>query len=177
MIEFSQVATLVIAALVLLSILSSVLSFRFGAPLLLVFLLVGLLAGEDGPGQIQFSNAPLAYMIGSLALAVILFDSGFATPIKSYRAAAGPAIALATVGVVVTAALVGWLAHALLPLDWPESLLLGAAVSSTDAAAVFFLLRAGGLRIKDRARSILEIESGTNDPAAIFLTVVLLEAP
>jgi cell volume regulation protein A len=174
--DFGQAATLVIAALVLLSILSSVVSFRLGAPLLLVFLLVGLLAGVDGPGRIQFDNAHVAYLIGSLALAVILFDSGFATGLGSFREHAGPAISMATVGVALTAAIVGVVAHALLPLSWSESLLLGAIVGSTDAAAVFFLLRTGGIRIRERARSILEIESGSNDPAAIFLTLVLLEA-
>lgn len=174
--EFGQAGTLVIAALVLLSILSSVLSFRFGAPLLLVFLLVGLLAGEDGPGQIHFDDAPVAYLIGSLALAVILFDSGFATGLGTFRAHAGPALSLASVGVLLTAAVVGGAAHLLLPLSWSESLLLGAIVASTDAAAVFFLLRTGGIRIRERARAILEIESGSNDPTAIFLTLVLLEA-
>ncbi|MGH8481498.1 MAG: potassium/proton antiporter, partial [Nevskiaceae bacterium] len=174
--DFGQATTLVIAALVLLSILSSVVSFRLGAPLLLVFLLVGLLAGEDGPGQIHFDDAQVAYLIGSLALAVILFDSGFATGLREFREHAGPAISMATAGVVLTAAIVGVAAHALLPLSWSESLLLGAIVGSTDAAAVFFLLRTGGIRIRERARSILEIESGSNDPAAIFLTLVLLEA-
>jgi cell volume regulation protein A len=174
--DFGQAATLVIAALVLLSILSSVVSFRLGAPLLLVFLMVGLLAGEDGPGQIHFNDAHVAYLIGSLALAVILFDSGFATGLTTFRAQAGPALSLATVGIVVTAAIVGAAAHALLPLSWSESLLLGAIVASTDAAAVFFLLRTGGIRVRERPRSILEIESGINDPAAIFLTLVLLEA-
>jgi potassium/hydrogen antiporter len=173
--EVGQATTLIIAALVLLSILSSALAFRFGAPLLLVFLVVGLLAGEDGPGQIHFNNAPLAYLIGSLALAVILFDSGFATPLRSYRLSAPPAIALATVGAFVTAAVVGACAHTVLPLTWTESLLLGAALSSTDAAAVFFLLRAGGIRVRERTRSILEIESGTNDPVAVFLTLTLVE--
>ncbi|MBI2384340.1 MAG: potassium/proton antiporter [Gammaproteobacteria bacterium] len=175
MAEYGHAFALVVAALVLLSILSSVLSFRLGAPLLLVFLLVGLLAGEDGPGNIHFNDAPLAYAAGSLALAVILFDSGFATPLRVYRVAAAPAITLATLGVVVTAALAGWVAHAVLPLSWTESLLLGAAISSTDAAAVFFLLRTGGIRIRERVRSILEIESGTNDPVAVFLTLTLLE--
>jgi cell volume regulation protein A len=173
--EFGQATTLVIATLVLISIVSSVLSFRLGAPLLLVFLLVGLLAGEDGPGQIHFSDAPVAYLVGSLALAVILFDSGFATPLRTARSHAAPALTLATLGVLLTAAIVGAAAHALLPLSWPESLMLGAALSSTDAAAVFFLLRAGGIRIRERVRSILEIESGTNDPVAVILTVTLVE--
>ncbi len=173
--DFGQTLTLAIAALVLISILSSVLSFRLGAPLLLGFLLVGLLAGEDGPGQIHFSNAAVAYWIGSLALAVILFDSGFATPMKSLRMAALPALSLASLGVILTSLLVGGLAHLLLPLSPAESLLLGAAIASTDAAAVFFLLRTGGVRIRERVRSVLEIESGSNDPVAIFLTVALLE--
>lgn len=174
--DFGQTATLVIAVLVLLSILSSVLSFRLGAPLLLVFLFVGLLAGEDGIGQIHFNDAPVAYLVGSLALAVILFDSGFATGLPSFRAHAGPALALATFGVMLTAAVVGAVAHLLLPLSWSESLLLGAIVGSTDAAAVFFLLRTRGIRIRERVRSILEIESGSNDPAAIFLTLLMLQA-
>jgi potassium/hydrogen antiporter len=174
--DIAYAATLVIAALVLLSILSSVVSFRLGAPLLLVFLLVGLLAGEDGPGRIAFDNAPVAYLIGSLALAVILFDSGFATGLGAFRAHAGPAVSLATVGVLLTAVVVGVVAHAVLPLSWSESLLLGAIVSSTDAAAVFFLLRTGGIRIRERPRAILEVESGSNDPAAIFLTLLLVEA-
>lgn len=173
--DFSHTIILVTAGLVLISILSSVLSYRLGAPLLLVFLFVGLLAGEDGIGGIDFDHAGLAYLIGSLALAVILFDSGFATPISSFRLAAAPAITLATLGVIMTSGLVGVFAHILLPLSWPESLLLGAAIGSTDAAAVFFLLRTGGIRIRERVRAILEIESGSNDPAAIFLTLTCLQ--
>jgi len=142
--------------------------------LLLVFLFVGLAAGEDGLG-LQFSDAGSAYFVGSLALAVILFDSGFGTSIKSFRQAAGPAITLATAGVLVTAALVGLAAYLLLGLGWLQSFLLGAIVGSTDAAAVFFLLRIGQITVKDRVRSTLEVESGSNDPMAIFLTVMLVE--
>lgn len=141
---------------------------------MLVFLFVGLAAGEDGLG-LQFSDAGSAYFVGSLALAVILFDSGFGTSIKSFRQAAGPAITLATAGVLVTAALVGLAAHLLLGLGWLQSFLLGAIVGSTDAAAVFFLLRIGQITVKDRVRSTLEVESGSNDPMAIFLTVMLVE--
>lgn len=139
-----------------------------------MFLFVGLAAGEDGLG-LQFSDAGSAYFVGSLALAVILFDSGFGTSIKSFRQAAGPAITLATAGVLVTAALVGLAAHLFLGLGWLQSLLLGAIVGSTDAAAVFFLLRIGQITVKDRVRSTLEVESGSNDPMAIFLTVMLVE--
>jgi len=167
-------ATLVSGALVVSAAFSSLIAFRFGAPLLLIFLTIGLASGEDGLG-ITFDNAALAYFIGSLALAIILFDSGFGTPIRNFRQAAAPALTLATVGVLVTTGLFGTVAHHVLPLTWLESLLLGASVASTDAAAVFFLLRAGEIHLRERVRSILEVESGTNDPIAIFLTITLAE--
>lgn len=166
---------LVGAALLLVSILTSLVSSRIGAPLLLVFLVVGLLAGESGLG-IQFDDAPSAFLIGSVALAVILFDSGFNTKWSSYRMAAAPSLVLATVGVVLTAAGVGAAARFLFGLGWPEALLIGAILGSTDAAAVFFLLRVGGITLRDRVRSTLEIESGANDPIAIFLTLGLATA-
>lgn len=169
-----NVAVLVLAGLVTFSIFSSLLSFRIGAPLLLVFLGVGLLAGEDGLGGIRFNDAGAAYMVGSVALAVVLFDSGFHTPFKAVRMAALPSLSLATVGVLLTAGLVAVPAHYLLDLGWIEGLLLGSIVASTDAAAVFFLLRVGGIHVRDRVRSILEVESGSNDPMAIFLTIVLI---
>lgn len=162
------------SALVLIAGFTSVAAFRFGAPLLLVFLGLGLLFGEDGLG-IQFDDAVLAYVIGSLALAVILFDSGFGTKFASFRSAAAPAITLATLGVLLTTGLVGLAARLAFGLPWLEALLMGAIVSSTDAAAVFFLLRVGGITIRDRTRATLEIESGSNDPMAIFLTITLLE--
>ena len=165
---------LVGAGLVLASVMTSALAFRFGAPLLLVFLGFGLLAGEDGLG-ITYDDANSAYFVGSLALAVILFDSGFDTKLKSFRQAAAPAITLATVGVALTAGLVGVAAHYIFGLPWLESFLIGAIVGSTDAAAVFFLLRVGGITIREHVRSTLEVESGSNDPMAIFLTVMLLE--
>ncbi|MFU0504971.1 potassium/proton antiporter [Pseudaminobacter sp. NGMCC 1.201702] len=167
-------ATLIGTALVLAAAFSSLIAFRFGAPLLLLFLGIGLASGADGLG-IQFDNANVAYFAGSLALAVILFDSGFGTPINVLRQAALPAVMLATVGVVLTAGLFGVAAHALTDFTWLESFLLGTAVASTDAAAVFFLLRAGNIHLRDRVRSMLEIESGTNDPIAIFLTITLVE--
>jgi potassium/hydrogen antiporter len=162
------------ASLVLAAIFTSIVAFRFGAPLLLIFLIIGLIAGEDGLG-LRFDNAALAYFVGSLALAVILFDSGFGTRLRSVRLAAFPAVALASLGIVLTAGLVGLAARFAFGLGWVESLLLGAIVSSTDAAAVFFLLRVGGITITDRVRSTLEIESGSNDPMAIFLTISLAE--
>ncbi|MCU0837602.1 MAG: potassium/proton antiporter [Rhodospirillales bacterium] len=165
---------LVGAGLVMIAVLSSVLAFRFGAPLLFIFLGLGLLFGEDGLG-IHFNDASLAYFVGSLALSLILFDSGFCTRLSSFRAAALPAVTLASLGVVLTAALVGVAAHVLIGFSLPEAFLIGAIVSSTDAAAVFFLLRVGRIQIRERVRSTLEIESGANDPMAIFLTIVLVE--
>ncbi|HEY1723387.1 MAG TPA: potassium/proton antiporter [Magnetospirillaceae bacterium] len=165
---------LVCAGLTVISVLTSLVAFRVGAPLLLLFLCVGLIAGEDGPGGIIFNDAPAAYLIGSAALAVILFDSGFHTKISSYRHAAAPAIVLATIGVVATVAIVAAAGHYLIKMSWGESLLIGTVLSSTDAAALFFLLRVGGITIRDRVRSTLEVESGTNDPLAIFLTLTLV---
>ncbi|PZU79510.1 MAG: potassium/proton antiporter [Rhizobium sp.] len=165
---------LVATVLVLVAAFSSLIAYRFGAPLLLLFLVIGLAAGVDGLG-IEFTNNPLAYMLGSLVLAVILFDSGFGTSIQSFRLSAAPAMALATVGVILTSVFFAGAAALLLGLSWLEGLLLGAIVASTDAAAVFFLLRIGGIHIRDQVRSTLEVESGTNDPMAIFLTVALVE--
>jgi cell volume regulation protein A len=166
--------TLVGAALVLAAAFSSLIAFRFGAPLLLLFLGIGLASGIDGLG-IQFDNAQFAYFVGSLALAVILFDSGFGTPLNVLRQAALPALSLATIGVLLTAGIFGVVAFYMTDFTWLESFLLGAAVASTDAAAVFFLLRAGNINLRERVRSTLEIESGTNDPIAIFLTITLVE--
>ena len=166
--------TLVSTGLVLLAAFSSLLAFRFGAPLLLLFLLIGLLAGVDGLG-IDFSNNSLAYIVGSIALAIILFDSGYGTSLQAFKLSALPALTASTVGVLITAALFGVLAHFLLDFSFLEGLLLGSIVASTDAAAVFFLLRIGGINIRDRVRSTLEVESGTNDPMAIFLTMALVQ--
>lgn len=175
MLEAMPVAILISAGLVVLSVLTSVISFRVGAPLLLVFLGIGLAAGEDGIGGIEFENAEAAYFIGSVALAVILFDSGAGTRMQAFRVAAAPAIVLATVGVFLTAVLLAVPARYLLGIDWLRAFLLGSIVSSTDAAAVFFLLRVGGIEILERVRATLEVESSSNDPMAIFLTVTMVE--
>ena len=174
MLESLYLIILIGTILVVFAAFSSLLAFRFGAPLLLLFLCIGLFAGVDGIG-IDFDNAGLAYFVGTLALAIILFDSGFGTSLQAFRQAAVPAIALATVGVLLTAGLFGIAAAWLLNIPPVEGMLLGAIVGSTDAAAVFFLLRVGGIAIRDRVRSLLEIESGTNDPMAIFLTIALVE--
>ncbi|WP_378947705.1 potassium/proton antiporter [Mesorhizobium sp. ANAO-SY3R2] len=166
--------TLVSTALVVAAAFSSLVAFRFGAPLLLLFLGIGLASGVDGLG-IVFDNAHLAYFVGSLALALILFDSGFSTSLGVLRQAGMPALTLATIGVAITTVIFGVAAYYLTGFTWLESFLLGAAVASTDAAAVFFLLRAGNINLRERVRSTLEIESGTNDPIAIFLTITLVE--
>ena len=171
--ESFYIAVMVATALVLLAAFSSLLAFRFGAPLLLLFLGIGLIAGVDGLG-IDFSNNGLAYVLGSTALAVILFDSGYGTTLQSFRTAALPSLTLASLGVVLTACLVGLVAMLVLDFSFIEGALLGSIVASTDAAAVFFLLRIGGINIRDKVRSTLEVESGTNDPMAIFLTMALV---
>lgn len=163
------------AVLVLAGVFSGLVANRFGAPLLLVFLVVGMLAGVDGPGGIAFDDYQATYLVGSLALALILFEGGLHTKRSRFRGALAPALVLATVGVAATAALTGIFAVWLLGLGWTEALLLGATVSSTDAAAVFFLLNAGGLLLRRRVGATLEIESATNDPMAVFLTVLLVE--
>jgi len=174
MLEAMYLVILIGTLLVLISAFSSLLAFRFGAPLLLLFLCIGLAAGVDGLG-INFSNASAAYFIGSLALAIILFDSGFGTSIQSFRQAAAPAIALATIGVVLTTLIFALAARFVFDFSWLEALLFGAIVGSTDAAAVFFLLRIGGINIRDKVRSTLEVESSSNDPMAIFLTITLVQ--
>jgi cell volume regulation protein A len=134
-----------------------------------------MLAGEDGPGGIVFNDYRLTYLVGTVALAIILFDGGLRTRLAVFRGSLLPAGLLATLGVIITAGLTGALACLVLGLSWLEGMLLGAVVSSTDAAAVFFLMRAGGLQLRRRVAAALEIESGTNDPFAVFLTVVLVE--
>jgi len=163
------------AALVLVGIASSLVARRFGAPLLLVFLVIGMLAGTDGPGGIEFDDYSGAYRLGSLALAIILFDGGLRTPLQAVRRVLAPTLLLATVGVVLSAILTGIAASWLLELDTVTGLLVGSVVASTDAAAVLFLLRAGGLQLRERVGATLEIESSANDPAAILLTMMLVE--
>jgi cell volume regulation protein A len=175
MTEAIALAILIGAGLVVISAFSSLIAFRVGAPLLLVFLGVGLIAGVDGLGGIEFENTQVAYFVGSVALAVILFDSGITTRRQALRVAAAPAFILSTVGVFLTAVLIAVPVHYFLEVGWLEAFLLGSIVGSTDAAAVFFLLRVGGIQIRERIRATLEVESGSNDPMAIFLTVMLVE--
>lgn len=162
-------------ALLFVAILLSALSQRIGVPTLLVFLAVGLFATELPGAPEGFIGTQTAALIGNLALAVILLDGGLRTRASTFRMVAAPALVLATLGVVLTAVLVGLLAAALLGFDWRYAMLLGAIVGSTDAAAVFALLRAGGLRLNERVSATLEVESGINDPMAVFLTLAMIE--
>jgi cell volume regulation protein A len=161
--------------LMILGIISSKFSARMGVPVLVLFLGLGMLAGEDGLGRIQFENYQLAHGIGTVALALILFDGGLQSPVESLRLAWKPAAVLATLGVLITSAVTGLVAMYVLELPPLEGLLLGSIVGSTDAAAVFTLLRSAGIHLRKRLSATLEIESGVNDPMAIFLTIGLLQ--
>jgi len=161
--------------LVLTSILASRASDRIGVPALLVFLCVGMLAGSDGPGGIQFDNAPIASFIGTLSLAFILFAGGLSTNWRIVRPVVVPGMILATFGVIATAVLIGLFAWLVLGFHVLDGLLLGSIVSSTDAAAVFSILRSRGVSLKGQLKPLLELESGSNDPVAIFLTIGLTQ--
>lgn len=163
------------AILILLGIVSSKASARLGLPVLVLFLFVGMLAGERGVGGLAFDNPGLAHALGTLALVMILYDGGLQTPLSSIKSVWKPASLLATVGVLVTALVTGLAAAWILDLPLLMGFLIGATVGSTDAAAVFAQLRSSGIHIRARLKSTLEVESASNDPMAIFLTIGLLE--
>jgi potassium/hydrogen antiporter len=165
---------LLVAMLLFLSILAGKTSYRLGIPTLLLFLLIGVLAGSEGIGQIDFDDPGLAQTIGIISLNYILFSGGFDTRWNSIRPVIGKGIMLSTVGVVVTAGLVALVVWYFTSFSFLEALLLGAIVSSTDAAAVFSILRSKSVNLKGKIRPTLELESGSNDPMAYFLTVSLI---
>ncbi len=147
---------------------------RFGVPVVLLFLALGMLGGSEGLGGVAFDDYAIAFRIGTIALVLILFDAGLSTSWRSIRQSAGPAGVLATLGVAGTAGALALIGK-LLGLSWGEAVLVGAIVSSTDAAAVFAVLRGGSLRVRERVRSVLEVESCANDPMAVILTVAIVE--
>jgi NhaP-type Na+/H+ and K+/H+ antiporter len=157
-----------------LSVLAGILSRRVGAPMLLAFLALGMLGGEDGPLGVPFSDYAAAYLIGSIALAAILFEGGLKTPVSMLRLAFWPALLLATIGVAVTAGIVGGVIALLEGAPAAPALLAGSVVAPTDAAAVAVLLRGAGAALPERLVAVLEVESGLNDPMSIFLTVLLI---
>lgn len=163
------------AALVLASVFASKISDRFGIPVLLLFLVLGMLAGSEGPGGIYFDDPDLAQSVGVIALVLILFSGGLSTEWREVRPVLREGVLLATIGVFITAGVMGLFASAFLDRPLPLALLLAAIVSSTDAAAVFAVLRSKGISLRGVLKPLLELESGSNDPMAIFLTVGMIQ--
>ncbi len=169
--DFVNVPLFAAATLVFISVLAGLMSARLGFSFLLVFLLAGVLAGVDGPGGYVFNDYRLVFWVGNVALAVILLDGGLRTTLATFRTGLKPAALLATLGVLVSAGITALASMVFLGLPWPAALLLGAIVGSTDAAAVFALLTRSGVTLNERVAATLEIESGVNDPMAIYLTL------
>src|SRR5690349_11320621 len=163
---------LLVGAVLAASIAVGVGASRAGVPVLVAFLLLGMLLGSDGPGGIEFDDAELARHVGVVCLVAILYEGGLSTSWRRLRNVAIPAALLSTVGVFVTALLTGAGAHEFFDLDWPQSVLLGSVVASTDAAAVFATLR--HTQVRRRLARTLECETGLNDPIAIALTIGLI---
>ncbi len=172
--DFLSLPLLAGAALVFVSVLAGVFSARIGFSFLLIFLVVGILAGVDGPGGVVFDDFKLSFWVGNVALAVILLDGGLRTQMSTFRTGLRPSLLLATLGVVLCTGITGAAAHWLLHLSWPLALLVGAIVGSTDAAAVFSLLKSSGVHLNERLSATLEIESGLNDPMAVYLTLTFI---
>lgn len=172
--DFLSLPLLATSALVFISVLAGVFSARIGFSFLLIFLVMGILAGVDGPGGLAFDDFRLSFWVGNVALAVILLDGGLRTQMSTFRTGLRPSLLLATVGVVLCTGITGGAAFLLLDLSWPLALLVGAIVGSTDAAAVFTLLKSSGVRLNERVAATLEIESGMNDPMAVYLTLTFI---
>jgi cell volume regulation protein A len=172
--DFVNLPLLAAAALVFASVLAGLFSARIGFSFLLVFLAAGVLAGEDGIGGYRFDDFRLSFWVGNVALAVILLDGGLRTSFATFRTGLRPAALLATLGVVLCAGLTALAGMLFLGLEWRLALLLGAIVGSTDAAAVFVLLTRSGVTLNERVAATLEIESGVNDPMAVYLTLAFI---
>ena len=172
--DFLSLPLLGASALIFLSLLVGVFSKRAGFSFLLAFLVTGMLAGVDGPGGLAFDDYRLSFWVGNIALVTILLDGGLRTDYPRFRTGLKPALVLASLGVLLTAGFTALAAVYLLKLSWTSALLLGAIVGSTDAAAVFSLLKTSGVQLSERVATTLEIESGMNDPMAVYLTLTLI---
>ncbi len=170
----SEIVIIVISTLLLVCVFVSKISDRLGVPILLLFIGIGMLVGSEGIGGIYFDDPYITQIIGNIALAVILFSSGLDTKWQSIKPVLKEGISLASFGVIITAAVFGGFAYLVLKLSLLESFLVGAIISSTDAAAVFSILRSRSIRLKGNLASVLELESGGNDPIAVLLTVTLV---
>lgn len=174
MISFEYII-LIISGLILISVIISRLSDNLGLPSLLLFLIIGMLAGSEGPGKIHFDNYSQAQKIGITSLVLILFSGGLDTRWNKVRTVMWSAFSLATLGVILTAFIVAAGVYFILKRSFLEGLLIGAVISSTDAAAVFSVLGAKATKLKNNVKSTLELESGSNDPMAIVLTILIIE--
>jgi len=173
----SAIHAMILAAglLGLLAIFAAIFAVRIGTPLLLAFIGLGMLAGEDGLGGIPFDDFQIGYMVGSLALVVILFEGGLSLRRSDLRPALLPAVILATLGVAISCAVFAGVLVFFFTVPWLSALLLGAAVAPTDAAAVSVLLRVSTIKLPKRVVALLELESGLNDPMSVFLTIAIVE--
>ena len=172
--DFLTLPLLTASGLVFISLLIGLFSKRAGFSFLLAFLFTGIMGGVDGPFGVEFDDYRLSFWVGNIALAIILLDGGLRTDFATFRTGLKPALLLATVGVALTSGFTAVAAVVFLDVSWPTALLLGAIVGSTDAAAVFSLLKSAGVRLNERVATTLEIESGMNDPMAVFLTLTLI---
>lgn len=165
---------LLLGALVFISVLASKITSKFGIPILLIFIFVGMIAGSEGVGQIYFEDAQLAQILGTISLVLILFSGGLSTKFNVVKSVIKEGIILSTLGVVISSAVAGVLVHFILDWSWSTSFLLGTIVSSTDAASVFGILKNKSLGLKPKVEALIELESGSNDPMAVFLTITLI---
>jgi cell volume regulation protein A len=166
---------MIVSLIILASVVASKLAVRFGVPALLLFILIGMGIGSEGFGGVEFDNPKLTQSVGVVALVFVLFSGGLDTHWRDVQTVAKESLLLSTLGVGITALSIGWLAHMFLEFTWEGGILLGATMASTDAAAVFSVLRGKNVNLKGKLKSILEVESGSNDPMAVFLTLGMIE--